>query len=50
MLESLFSKVAGLRVQQRYFLVKFVKFSTTPFFTEHLRWLALNLFIKKICL
>ena len=29
------------RLQQRSFPVKFVKFSRTPFFTEHLRWLFL---------
>ena len=28
-----------------YFLANFVKFLTTPFFTEHLRWLRLQLYI-----
>ena len=35
-----FNKVAGLR--HRYFPVKFAKFLRTSFFTEHLRWLLLN--------
>ena len=47
MLESLFKKVAGLklcnivknRLQNRCFPVKFAKFLTTPCFTEYLRWL-----------
>ena len=51
-LESLFSKVAGLktgsftkkRIQHICFPVKFVKFSRTLFFTEHLRWLLLVTF------
>ena len=37
--QSLFlNKVAGLRC----FPVNFTKFSRSPFFTEHLRWLLLN--------
>ena len=48
-LEYLLNKVADLkayeiikkRLQHIYFSVKFVEFSITPFFTEHLRWLLL---------
>ena len=48
---SLFNKVVGLkpwnviknRLQQRCFSVKFAKFLRTPFFTEHLRWLLLEI-------
>ena len=42
MLVSFFNKVAGLRLQDRYFPVNFVKFLRIPFFTEHLRWLFLQ--------
>ena len=49
MLESLFNKVAGLKVcnfiekrlQHRCKTVEFAKFLRTSFFTEHLRWLLL---------
>ena len=45
-----FNKVTGpqncnfikKRLQHRYFPVKFAKFSRTPHFTEHLRWLVLT--------
>ena len=48
---SLFNKVAGLKawnviknkLQQRCFSVKFAKFLRTPLFTEHLRWLLLEM-------
>ena len=48
---SLFNKVVGLkawnviknRLQQRCFSVKFAKFLGTPFFTEHLGWLLLEI-------
>ena len=51
MLESLFNKYAGLkacnfvekRLQHRCFPVKFAKFLRTPFFTEHIRWLLLEI-------
>ena len=46
-----FNKVAGLRpatllkkiLWLRYFPVNFAKFLRTPFLTEHLRWLLLNI-------
>ena len=44
-----FNKVAGLRLYQkkrlwhRCFLVNFVKFLRTPFYTEHLWWLVLEI-------
>ena len=51
---SLFNKVVGLkawsviknRLQQRCFSVKFAKFLRTTFFTEHLRWLLLEIDIS----
>ena len=50
MLESLFNKVAGRKTcnfikktQHRRFPVNFVKFLRTPFLTEHLWWLLLQL-------
>ena len=52
-----FNKVAGLRpatllkkrLWHRCFPVNFVKFLGTPFFTEHLRWLLLEVeFMKKL--
>ena len=50
-LESLFNKYAGLkacnfikkRLQHRFFPVKFAKILRTPFFTEHVRWLLLEI-------
>ena len=50
-LESLFNEVAGQKASNfikketptRCFLVKFAKLSRTPFFTEQLRWLLLNI-------
>ena len=53
MLESLFNKVAGLKVsnfvkkwlQHKCFPVNFREFLKTPFLTEHLRWLLL----KRVC-
>ena len=30
------------RLQHKWFPVKFAKFLRTPFFTEHIRWLLLN--------
>ena len=50
-LESLFNKYAGLkacnfikkRLQHRFFPVKFAKFLRTPFLTEHVRWLLLEI-------
>ena len=46
-----FNKVAGFRpatllktrLWHRFFPVNFVKFLRTPFLTEHLRWLLLNI-------
>ena len=53
MLESPFNKVAGKAcnfikkgLQQRFFRVNIMKFLRTSFFTEHLRWLPLNLHKK----
>ena len=51
---SLFNKVAGLRPAtllkksfwHRCFPVNFPKFLRTPFFTEHLQWLLLDLWAK----
>ena len=51
MLKSLFNKVADLKaynfikrkLQHRRFPVKFAKFLRTPFFTEHIRWLILEI-------
>ena len=51
MLESLLNKVAGLKawnfikkgLQKRCFPVKFGTFLRTPFFTEYLRWLLLEM-------
>ena len=46
-LKSLFNKVAGLKDFNKrdsntdVFIVKFAKFLSTPFFTDHLRWLLL---------
>ena len=36
-------KTPMLRLQHRCFPVKFAKFLITPFFTEHLRWLLLEM-------
>ena len=55
MLESLFSKVAGLRpvtlfkkrLLRRCFTVNFVKFSRASFFIEHLQELLSNLYLEK---
>ena len=49
--KQVFLKISGLqgcsfikkRLQQRCFPVKFEKFLRTHFFTEHLRWLLLNI-------
>ena len=51
MMQTLFNKVAGSqacnfikkRLKHRPFPVKFAIFLRTPLFTEHLRWLRLNL-------
>ena len=51
-----FNKVTGLRsttllkkkLQHRYFPVIFAKFLRTPFFTEQLWWLLLNIYLKLI--
>ena len=44
MLESLFNKVARLRLKHRYFAVDMAKHLRTAFFEEHLWWLLLNVF------
>ena len=41
MLESLFDKVARVRLRHRCFSVKYAKGLKAPFFTEHLQWLLL---------
>ena len=54
-LESLFNKVAGLKVcnfikkrlQLRYLPVNIAKFLRTTFFIEHLRWLLLQNFKER---
>ena len=38
------------RVWYRCFPVNFVKFLRTPFLTEHLQWLLLNVFLFLFCL
>ena len=51
MLESLLNKVADLKarnfikkkLEHRCFPVKYAKFFRTPSFTEHLRWLLLEM-------
>ena len=51
-----FNKVAGLRpatllkmrLWHRCFPVNFAKFSRTPFFTEHLWWLLLDVIFKHL--
>ena len=40
MLESFLNKVAGLRLQHRYFPVKFAEVSKNTYFEEHLRTTA----------
>ena len=50
-LEFLFNKYAGLktwnfnknRLRHRYFPVELAKFLRTPFFTEHIQWLLLEI-------
>ena len=50
-LESLFNKYAGLKIsnfnknilRHRYFPVELAKFLRTPFFTEHIQWLLLEI-------
>ena len=54
-LKSLFNKVAGIqacnsakkKLQHRCFPVNIAKFLRTAFFTEHLRWLLLQIFFFK---
>ena len=43
-----FNKFAGIR--HRCFSVNFIKFSRTPFFIEHLRWLLLSVFGTILCI
>ena len=43
LLDFLFNKVAGLRLQHRGFPVNFAKFLRTPFFIEHRRMLLVSL-------
>ena len=40
--QSLFCKFIKKKLRHRCFLLNFVKLLTTPFLTEHLRWLLLN--------
>ena len=44
----IFDKVAGLRLWRRCFPVNFVKFLRPPFFIEHLLWLPLQIYRRKV--